>query len=309
MLGILTVTTIVFALISCILGIILTVLLHSYNRLYSDMRELNTYNENNEIRTSSQLKQVTRLANEINRLLLRMHDSYKESEEKDKELRQAIENMSHDLRTPLTSIKGYFALLKKDSLTAEEKAQYTEIISKKISALEQLITGFYELSRLQNNDYKMTHDKLSVSNILIEEIAAYYTEFERVGIEPELNIEENLPYIYGDPFVVQRVFNNLITNAIKYSDGDLRISVHLNRDKDAIITTFANKATAVDEESARHLKERFFMVDRTRTGQSTGIGLALVDTLLSNMGNSIDCAKSGDDIVFTVTWNLGDTNY
>ena len=302
--GVLTVLVIVFGLSTLVLTGLILIITYSYNHLYEEIHASNRNKKANEFHTTSQIKQITKLATEFNELILRIQNEKKASEDKETELKLAIENMSHDLRTPLTSIKGYFSLLKKDNITDEERTQYANIITKKISALEQLISGFYELSRLQNNDYKMHEEKLNLGSVLAEEMVSFYTEFERVGIEPILHIEENLPMIYADPFVVQRIFNNLISNAIKYSDGDFKISLHLNSEGTAIISTFANSAKDLDEESATHLKERFFTADRTRTGQSTGIGLALVDTFLNNMGNSIDCNKVGDSLVFTITWNL-----
>ena len=301
---ILTILVILLAITSIVLGIFVGILVHSYNHLYEEVRDSNRQGKYNEFHTASQVKSITRLATEFNNLILRIQDVKKASEDKETELKLAIENMSHDLRTPLTSIKGYFALLKSDNITEEERINYSQIITRKIAALEQLISGFYELSRLQNNDYKMHEEKINLASVLTEEMVSFYTEFERVGIEPEMDIEENLPPIFADPFVVHRIFNNLISNAIKYSDGDFKIGIHRSEDGEAIITTFANRAKDLDDESATHLKERFFTADRTRTGQSTGIGLALVDTFLSNMGNTIDCAKVDDSIVFTITWYL-----
>ena len=303
-LGILTVLVIAFAIIIVGLAIFIAVLIRSYNDLYKEIQSSNKTDAKGEFHTTSQIKQITRLAAEFNKLILRIEAIKKASDDKESELKHAIENMSHDLRTPLTSIKGYFGLLRSENATMEERQEYYQIIAKKIASLEQLISGFYELSRLQNNDYAMHDEKINLSSALTEEMVSFYTEFERVGIEPELDIEDGLPPIYADPFVVQRIFNNLISNAIKYSDGDFKVKMYHSEDSNAVISTFSNSARDLDEESASHLKERFFTADRTRTGQSTGIGLALVDTFLSNMGNSIDCAKDGDSIVFTIVWNL-----
>ena len=305
MLGLFSVLLVLFSLIIVILIGVTIVLTRSYNNFYKEVHEANKEKDTvHELHTSSQINQITRLATEFNRLILHMQDIKNAADDKESELKHAIENMSHDLRTPLTSIKGYFALLQSPNTTDKEREEYYTIITKKIAALEQLISGFYELSRMQNNDYKMHEEKVNLGNSFIEEMVSFYTEFERVGIEPEIDIADNLPPVFADPFVIQRIFNNLITNAIKYSDGDFKVSMHLSDDGESIVSTFANGAKDMDDETASHLKERFFTADRTRTGQSTGIGLALVDTFLSNMGNSINCKKIGDDIVFTIVWNL-----
>ncbi len=305
MLGILSVSTLVLSIISVSLVIYIILNHHAYGKMYRDMKYSNAVNDERELRVNSNFKNETLIANEFNKLILRIKDIRKLSDTQEKELRIAIENMSHDLRTPLTSIKGYLSLIKeKDDLGEEEKAECYKIIEKKIASLEQLIGGFYDLSRLQNNDYKMYNEVIRLENVLFETIASNYEAFERVGIEPELNVEEDLPAVYADPFAVDRIFGNIITNAIKYSDGDLRISAYFDKRSERIITEFRNKAEKVTAGEAKRLTERFFTVDRARTGQSTGIGLALVDSLLQNMNNSIDCEKEGDDIVFTIRWNI-----
>lgn len=305
MLGILSVSTLVLSIVSVSLIIYIILNHHAYSKMYRDMKYSNAVNDERELRINSNFHSETLIANEFNKLILRVKDIRKAAEVQEQELRIAIENMSHDLRTPLTSIKGYMSLIKDgENLSTEEKNEYYNIIEKKIASLEQLIGGFYDLSRLQNGDYKMYNEVIHLENVLFETIATNYEAFEKVGIEPELDIEDNLPSVYADPFAVDRIFVNLITNAIKYSDGDLRISARFDERSERIITEFRNKAEKVSDGEAKRLTERFFTVDRARTGQSTGIGLALVDTLLQNMGNSIDCEKDGDDIVFTIRWNI-----
>lgn len=197
-------------------------------------------------------------------------------------LRQQISNISHDLRTPLTSILGYLQLLEGDDLTPEERREYLNVVEGRAKALQSLITSFYDLSRLDGREYPLVREKVDLYSILSELVAAFYGDLTASGLEVEVELREGLPHVYGDPSAALRIFTNLIRNALDHGGGVLSISLY--REGDEVVSAFTNGAGGLSMEDTRHVFDRSFTADRGRTGQNTGLGLAIVKALAEQMG-------------------------
>lgn len=249
------------------------------------LNKINSIKTNSKVLLSLRNKNLEKLALEINKTLEEKRKTETEYKKIDLELRQAIANMSHDLRTPLTSIMGYIQLIEDESLPIDEKKEYMDIVKKRAKSLQTLITSFYELSRLEAKEYKFEFKSLSLSNILCDMIASFYNDFINKGIEPAIDIDEKAAMIIADENAVRRVFSNLIQNMIKY--GEKSVFISLKQQDKFIIIVFKNDAPNLSVEDASHLFERFFIVDRTRNGNNTGLGLAISKQLLEQMGHEI----------------------
>lgn len=221
-------------------------------------------------------------------------------ENKDRQLRQSIANISHDLRTPLTSIMGYLQLMEDETLQVEKRRQYGEIVKKRAGALESLIDGFYELSRIEAHEYQLELQSINLSAVLCELVASFYNDFTNRALEPIIQIDESLPPIIADEQAVHRIFNNLIQNILKYGTGHLEIN--LRQEGDAIVSEFINETTQLKEEDVKDLFERFFTADRMRTGQNTGLGLAITKKLVQQMGYQIDAALKEERLIIRIKW-------
>lgn len=217
-------------------------------------------------------------------------------------LRRQISNISHDLRTPLTSILGYLQLLEGDTLSPEEHAHYFTIISARAKALESLITAFYDLSRIDGGEYPLTIQPVPVQPILENLLLSFYDDITQSGLSLELQMAENLPPIMADRSGVERILSNLIINAIRHGSGTL--SIRITQEDDCVVTVFQNETTTLREEDIPHLFDRFYIADQMRTGQNTGLGLAIVSALVGQMGHSHWAILK--DGVFTVgiRWKL-----
>ncbi|WP_368235845.1 sensor histidine kinase [Clostridium perfringens] len=272
------------------------------NRLTLELKKLNREGKIEKLRLSLPNKNIENLIVEINTLIddkRKMENIYKE---KDMELREAIANMSHDLRTPLTSIMGYVYLLNDDKLNKEERKEYLKIIEKRSLVLNDLITNFYGLSRIQADQYEIKFEPVNLELVLGEIIAAFYETLDYKFGEPEINIEEGLGPVLGDKQALNRIFTNLIENIIKHGEGDVKIS--LKKKNKYIVMEFSNKAEDLEYKDVNRIFEKFFTKDRMRTGQNTGLGLAIVKLLVEKQGQKIEAKKVGNRLVINIIWSL-----
>lgn len=249
------------------------------------LNKINGVKTNSKILLSFKNKNLEKLALEINKALEEKKKIEIEYKKMDIELRQAISNMSHDLRTPLTSIMGYIQLIEDSSLLEEERKEYIDIVKKRAKSLQILISGFYDLSRLEAKEYKFEFKSLNLSNIICDMIASFYNDFLSRGIEPTIDIDEKSLPVVADENAIRRVFSNLIQNMLKY--GEKNVFISLKQQERFVVMTFRNDAPSLSREDASHLFERFFTVDRTRNGDSTGLGLAITKELVEQMGHEI----------------------
>lgn len=272
------------------------------NRLTLELKKLNSEGKIEKLRLSLPNKNIENLIVEINTLIddkRKMENIYKG---KDMELREAIANMSHDLRTPLTSIMGYVYLLNDDKLDKEERKEYLKIIEKRSLVLNDLITNFYGLSRIQADQYEIKLEPVNLELVLGEIIAAFYETLDYKFGEPEINIEEGLGPVLADKQALNRIFTNLIENIIKHGEGEVKIS--LKKKNKYIVMEFSNKAEDLESKDVNRIFEKFFTKDRMRTGQNTGLGLAIVKLLVEKQGQKIEAKKVGNRLVINIIWSL-----
>ena len=272
------------------------------NRLTLELKKLNRDGKIEKLRLSLPNKNIENLIVEINTIIDDKRKRENIYKEKDMELREAIANMSHDLRTPLTSIMGYVYLLNDDKLDKEERKEYLKIIEKRSLVLNDLITNFYGLSRIQADQYEIKFEPVNLELVLGEIIAAFYETLDYKFGEPEINIEEGLGPVLGDKQALNRIFTNLIENIIKHGEGEVKIS--LKKKNKYIVMEFSNKAEDLESKDVNRIFEKFFTKDRMRTGQNTGLGLAIVKLLVEKQGQKIEAKKVGNRLVINIIWSL-----
>ena len=215
---------------------------------------------------------------------------------KEQELRRQIANVSHDLRTPLTSILGYLQLLEQENLPPEKRQEYFQVIEGRARTLQTFIASFYDLSRIEGGELPLEREKVDLGRALSDQLAAAYQQIEEAGLEMEVELAPDLPAVWADSGAVTRIFSNLLTNALRH--GTDTLSVKLYRMGGYVVSAFSNSAPDMTAEDAAHVFERFYTADKMRTGQSTGLGLAIVKALAQRMGH--DASARWADGVFTI---------
>lgn len=195
------------------------------------------------------------------------------------ELKNAVTNISHDLRTPLTAINAYLDLL--DHAEKSEAAKrYIGIIKNRTEALTQLTEELFRYSVITSPEYGTASELLSVNSILEDSILDFYAVLQERKITPDIRMTENKVMRKLNREALSRVFANLISNAVKYSDGDLEISL---TDDGKIF--FSNTASGLSSIQAERLFDRFYTVETAR--KSTGLGLSISRTLTEQMHGTI----------------------
>lgn len=228
---------------------------------------------------SSHDKYMRELANTINIQLRKLRADRHRFQQGDMELKNAVSNISHDLRTPLTAICGYLDLLEQEekSTTVE---RYIEVIRNRTEILKQLIEELFRYSVIITTEDDITKEAVEINRVLEESIAAFYVALNERKIIPSIKMPESKVICYLDGSALARVFSNLLNNAIKYSDGDLDII--LSETGEVI---FANTASGLNEVQVGKLFDRFYTVEAAR--KSTGLGLAIAKTLVEQMNGTI----------------------
>ena len=215
---------------------------------------------------------------------------------KEQELRRQIANVSHDLRTPLTSILGYLQLLEQEGLPQPKRQEYLAVIEGRARTLQTFIASFSDLSRIEGGELPLEREKIDLARALSDQLAASYEQIEEMGLDMEVDVAPGLPPVWADGGAVTRIFSNLLTNALRHGSGTL--SVKLYREGKYLVSSFSNRADGLTAEDAAHVFERFYTADKMRTGQSTGLGLAIVKALAERMGHT--AAARWEDGWFTV---------
>lgn len=245
------------------------------------------------IGVSSRDKDIMDLCKELNDELIDLRMLELKYEHGDKELKTAITNISHDIRTPLTAINGYLKLLENEemSVVAEE---YLSIIKERTLALKKLSEELFEYSvTISKPSEKGKTEKIYVNQVLEESISAMYASLCDKGITPDIDITDEKVIRQSDKESMSRVFSNILSNVLKYSDGDLYIKM----DKSGLIT-FTNTASQLTEVDAERLFDRFYTVNNAKT--STGLGLSIAKTLSGKAGAEIGARLDGDKLTIYV---------
>lgn len=250
-------------------------------------QKLNT-DSNTLIDISCRDKHMTGLANDINNELKKLRADRLKFQQGDNELKEAVTNISHDLRTPLTAICGYLSLLKNEEKSPEAE-KYIEIISSRTEALKQLTTELFRYSVINSVNEYGPPETLELNSVLEEGIAVHYALLTQNNIVPDILITEKKIMCSINKNALMRIIQNIISNAVKYSDGDLKINM---KDNGEII--FSNHAKKLDEVKVGRLFDRFYTVQTA--DKSTGLGLSIAKTLTQHMNGSIS-ADYSDDIL------------
>lgn len=197
----------------------------------------------------------------------------------DLELKNAVTNISHDLRTPLTAISSYLDLLDKEEKN-ETIERYIGIIKNRTETLIQLTEELFRYSIITSPNNNIKLEPVSVNRILEDSILQFYATLQERGITPSINITEKKVVRNLSSVELSRIFSNILSNAVKYSDGDLNVTLTDNG-----IIQFSNTAFNLNDVQVERLFDRFYTLENAR--KSTGLGLSISKILVEQMNGTI----------------------
>jgi len=282
----------VLAVVIVILLIKIRMMQKSMDEICSCLSEHLSSDTNQLITVSSSDKHVRHLASEIARQLTELRRQRRRYINGDRELKEAVTNISHDLRTPLTAICGYLELLEAEEMT-DNTRRYVEQISNRTEALKALIEELFRYSVISSVS-DLNYEKVDVSRVLEDSLLSFYAAFERKHIIPQIFVPNEGVWRTLDKQALSRIFSNIIGNAVKYSDGDFSVTMH---DDGQIV--FSNTASGLSSVEVGKLFDRFYTVDLAR--KSTGLGLSIAKLLTERMNGSIAANYQNNVLSITVS--------
>ncbi|MFQ3545725.1 HAMP domain-containing sensor histidine kinase [Halobacillus rhizosphaerae] len=274
----------------------------------SAAHQLDQYNQNH---TGKKLtinyydKDFEELSKEINNQIDLTKQAEAEKLSTQNELKQAISHISHDIRTPMTSILGYIQFLESDEISHEEKKKSIETIKNSAGRLKVLLEDFFELSVIEQADYPLKVEKVRVNELIMESLFGFHEEFKKNHIEPEINMDENEMILMTDSSAVKRVVENLVMNAIKYSTQD--VTIQLKKVHSAVQLQISNSVDQMSKQEVNLMFDRFYKADQTRTGSGAGLGLPVAKSLMEKMNGSIYADVKENQLTMVCEWNVSHT--
>ncbi len=284
---------IILAVIALFLSVKIYLLKKSMEEIYTDFENCLSEDTNVQISVSSGDKTVIRFAKAINLQLTKLRKIKKQYSDGDRELKEAVTNISHDLRTPLTAICGYLDLMEKQDLP-EDTERYVAQIRNRSEAMKELTEELFRYSIISSMP-ALSYESLSLNRVLEETLLSFEGELKLKGITPDIIIPSDAVQRTLDSSAVTRIFSNILNNAIKYSDGDL--FVRLQQDG---TVTFSNTAKELSTVEVSKLFDRFYTVDSAR--KSTGLGLSIAKLLTERMHGTITASYENSKLTITISF-------
>jgi len=246
-------------------------------------------------------KNIENLGAEINRLIELYVNENKKRVHFEQEQQQVITNMSHDLRTPLTSILGYIQMAKAIDISVEERRELLSIAENRAKRLETLLNDFFDLSVIESS-VSLISEPINIKKITIEILMSFYDRFNEKNMKPIIHMPEYDIMIISDESAITRVVENLFSNAFIHSDGNIVISLE-ERDSMARLVV-KNDTHKLTEKDVNRMFDRFYMADQSRLGNSTGLGLSIVKGMMEKMNGKVTGQLNDGQLSIICEWEL-----
>lgn len=249
------------------------------------------------IHTEFTSKEIHDLVECINTHLTEIKSKESKLERKNANFVKMIRNISHDLRTPLTSSLGYVSLMLESDITEQEKIKNLKIVEERLKRLSELIDSFFEFSKILSNDQIIELDEINLVAVVEKAISNHYEDFSKDNRMIDFKTNKRKIKIKSNEVMLVRVFDNLIRNAYKHSNGNLDIEI--NQTPDKVKIKFINDLLYNDLDVDRIFDE-FYTVDISRTKGNTGLGLAIAKEFVEQLKGKIKADKKNNKLIITI---------
>lgn len=292
-----------------LLAILIFYLFYRFCRHQIFKKQLRTINfalrEDRPVDTASYVKDIQELEENIENMRKRQRVLMEQESQAQKAKNDLITNVSHDLRTPLTSILGYLSFIHEDRYRDEiELRYYTELVYGKAKHLHKLIDDLFSYTRLESTEYPLKHDTLDMNELLSQLVL----EFEAQAAERKIKINESYQLdkliVTGDGNQIMRLFENLFSNALRYGENELEIVARKEEEMAVVeVSNYGEEIPAID---LPYLFDRFYKVDKNRTTTGTGLGLAIAKSIVEKHGGIVTAESKNRKTTFIVKLPLAE---
>lgn len=270
--------------------LIIFVLYHIYYRMNirhitKQLEEIMNLTDTNQLLTViAKQKVISNLVNVLNNLMKDIRLSRIHIKRLNKNFRESITNISHDLRTPLTTANGYVQMLQ-TSIIEEERQEYLAIVLERQNMVRKLLEQLFEYVRIESGEIIYETVPIDAKKVLIDTLAMYYDDFYKKGEEPTIHLLEDPCMIRGDEQGVKRIFSNILFNAIVHGKGEYCFEI---KESDGYIFTFSNIGEPMTRDELDYIFERFYTKDQSRNKKTTGLGLAIAKQITKQLNGQIE---------------------
>ena len=244
-------------------------------------------------------KEIKELVDCINKHLTNINDKESKLEKKNTNFIKMIRNISHDLRTPLTSSLGYVNLILNSNEKEQEKIKNLKIVEERLKRLSELIDSFFEFTKVLSNDQTIELANVNLVGIMEKSISNHYEDFQELKRMIEFKTPKRKILLNTNEIMLTRVFDNLIRNAYKHSSSNLKIEILEEKNKNKI--KFTNDLIS-EEIDVDQIFDEFYTVDISRTKGNTGLGLAISKEFVEQLNGTIQAKKSHNKLIITITF-------
>lgn len=288
---------------STIALIIVSVLLYlnikNTKKITNQIRDVIEFEQTNyKIQDLVPLKSHSELNYEVNRLLKDITEERIHYNKKINAYHEEILNISHDLRTPLTSMKGFMDIIESKYHQGEDITEYLNIVDNKIEVLNNLVETFYEISQIESDDFLFEPEFLDLNELVSETMLAFYGDFEMKNLNVDMHLSDKLPEAYLDKKLTLRVFTNIIQNILKYGRSYCTVKSKVTENKTELIFINDISEDLALSEDLEKIFNRSYTADTSRTKGSLGLGLVIAKKLVELQKGSISATL--EDNIFQI---------
>ena len=296
-----------YIIIGILAGIIIlqSIIIWKYQRQVKDICRqlafLMKHDSNMLIHREFGLGGIGMLSDRLNDLLELRRKEKRYYQEKETLIADTYTNLSHDIRTPLTSLDGYFQLMEACE-NVEEQRRYLNIIHERIHSLNEMLEELFMFTKLKNESYRLELTSCCINRILKETVFSYYDDWVRREIQPDIQITEEQLYIDGNKQGLSRIIQNVIKNCLDH--GEKKIRIVLKREQNRAVLRISNQVIASEQIDIEHVFDRFYKADAARSKTSTGLGLSIAREFVRRMNGEIGAKIEENEFIVEMSFNL-----
>ena len=296
-----------YIIIGILAGIIIlqSIIMWKYQRQVKDICRqlafLMKHDSNMLVHREFGLGGIGMLSDRLNDLLELRRKEKQYYQEKETLIADTYTNLSHDIRTPLTSLDGYFQLMEACE-NVEEQRRYLNIIHERIHSLNEMLEELFMFTKLKNESYRLELTSCCINRILKETVFSYYDDWVRREIQPDIQITEEQLYIDGNKQGLSRIIQNVIKNGLDH--GEKKIRIVLKREQNRAVLRISNQVIASEQIDIEHVFDRFYKADAARSKTSTGLGLSIAREFVRRMNGEIGAKIEENEFIVEMSFNL-----